>query len=84
MPRLVLGESCTASIKDFAIFPPHQKKKFIFQHTPILTVYIYYSVLKLLYVLEKVIFIKPLIIICECAYYDTAERNLLLRTPLAL
>ena len=27
MPRPVLGESCTTSIKDFAIFPPHQKKK---------------------------------------------------------
>ena len=27
MPRPVLGESCTSSIKDFAIFPPHQKKK---------------------------------------------------------
>ena len=27
MPRSVLGESCTPSIKDFAIFPPHQKKK---------------------------------------------------------
>ena len=26
MPRPVLGESCTKSIKDFAIFPPHQKK----------------------------------------------------------
>ena len=26
MPRPVLGESCTPSIKDFAIFPPHQKK----------------------------------------------------------
>ena len=24
---LGLGESCTKSIKDFAIFPPHQKKK---------------------------------------------------------
>ena len=23
----VLGESCTTSIKDFAIFPPHPKKK---------------------------------------------------------
>ena len=29
MPRLVLGESCTTSIKDFAIFPPHQKKNLI-------------------------------------------------------
>ena len=27
MPRPVLGESYTTSIKDFAIFPPHQKKK---------------------------------------------------------
>ena len=27
MPRPVLGESCTTSIKYFAIFPPHQKKK---------------------------------------------------------
>ena len=27
MPRPVLGESCTTSIKDFAIFPPHQKKR---------------------------------------------------------
>ena len=27
MPRPVLGESCTTSIKDFAIFPPHKKKK---------------------------------------------------------
>ena len=27
MPRPVLGESCTTSVKDFAIFPPHQKKK---------------------------------------------------------
>ena len=27
MPRPVLGESCTASMKDFAIFPPRQKKK---------------------------------------------------------
>ena len=27
MPRPVLGESCTTSIKDFAIFPPNQKKK---------------------------------------------------------
>ena len=27
MPRPVLGESCTTSIKDFATFPPHQKKK---------------------------------------------------------
>ena len=27
MPRPVLGASCTTSIKDFAIFPPHQKKK---------------------------------------------------------
>ena len=27
MPGPVLGESCTTSIKDFAIFPPHQKKK---------------------------------------------------------
>ena len=26
-PRPVLGESCTTSIKDFAIFPPRQKKK---------------------------------------------------------
>ena len=26
MPRPVLGESCTTSIKDFAIFPPHKKK----------------------------------------------------------
>ena len=26
MPRPVLGQSCTTSIKDFAIFPPHQKK----------------------------------------------------------
>ena len=26
-PRPVLGESCTTSIKDFDIFPPHQKKK---------------------------------------------------------
>ena len=25
MPRPVLGESCTTSIKDFAIYPPHQK-----------------------------------------------------------
>ena len=29
MPRPVLGESCTTSIKDFAIFPPHQKKIYI-------------------------------------------------------
>ena len=27
MPRPALGESCTTSIKDFAIFPPHQRKK---------------------------------------------------------
>ena len=27
MPSLVLGESCTTSIKDSAIFPPHQNKK---------------------------------------------------------
>ena len=27
MPRPVLGESCTTYIKDFAIFPPHQKNK---------------------------------------------------------
>ena len=27
MPRPVLGESCTPHIKDFTIFPPHQKKK---------------------------------------------------------
>ena len=27
MPRLVLGESCTTSIKDFAIVPPHEKKE---------------------------------------------------------
>ena len=27
MSRSVLGESCTTSIKDFAIFPPHQEKK---------------------------------------------------------
>ena len=27
MPRPALGESCTTSIKDFAIFPPHQKKR---------------------------------------------------------
>ena len=27
MPRLILGESCTTSIQDFAIFPPHKKKK---------------------------------------------------------
>ena len=27
MPRLVLGGSCATSLKDFAIFPPHQKKK---------------------------------------------------------
>ena len=27
MPRPVLGQSCTTSIKDFAIFPPHQKKE---------------------------------------------------------
>ena len=27
IPRPVLGESFTTSIKDFAIFPPHQKKK---------------------------------------------------------
>ena len=27
MPRPVLGESCTTSIKDFAIFPPYHKKK---------------------------------------------------------
>ena len=26
MPIPVLGESCTTSIKDFAIFPPHKKK----------------------------------------------------------
>ena len=26
MPRPVLGESSTTFIKDFAIFPPHQKK----------------------------------------------------------
>ena len=26
MPSLVLGESCTASMKDFAIFPSQQKK----------------------------------------------------------
>ena len=35
MPIPVLGESCTTSIKDFAIFPPHQKKKkkkSIFRH----------------------------------------------------
>ena len=30
MPRPVLGESCTTSIKDFAIFSPHQKKIYIF------------------------------------------------------
>ena len=27
MPRPVLGESCITSIRDFAIFPPHQKKE---------------------------------------------------------
>ena len=27
MPRPVLGESCTTSIKDLAIFLPHQKTK---------------------------------------------------------
>ena len=27
MPRPVLGESCTTSLKDFALFPPHQKIK---------------------------------------------------------
>ena len=27
MPRPVLGESCTTSIKDFAIFPSHPQKK---------------------------------------------------------
>ena len=27
MPRPALGESCTTSMKDFAIFPPYQKKK---------------------------------------------------------
>ena len=27
MPRPVLREFCTTSIKDFAIFPPHQEKK---------------------------------------------------------
>ena len=27
MPRPILGESCTTSIKDFTIFPPHQKKR---------------------------------------------------------
>ena len=27
MPSFILGESCTTSIKDFAIFPPRQKKK---------------------------------------------------------
>ena len=27
MPRPVLGESCTTSIKDFAMFPPQKKKK---------------------------------------------------------
>ena len=27
MPRSVLGESCTTSLQDFAIFPSHQKKK---------------------------------------------------------
>ena len=27
MPRPLLGVSCTTSIKDFAIFLPHQKKK---------------------------------------------------------
>ena len=26
MPRPALGESCTTSLKDFVIFPPHQKK----------------------------------------------------------
>ena len=26
MPRPILGESSTTSSKDFAIFPPHQKK----------------------------------------------------------
>ena len=26
MPRPILGESCTTSIKDFDIFPPHKKK----------------------------------------------------------
>ena len=26
MPIPVLGESCTMSIKNFVIFPPHQKK----------------------------------------------------------
>ena len=26
-PNVILGESCATSIKDFAIFPPHQKKK---------------------------------------------------------
>ena len=32
MPRPVLGESCTTSIKDFAIFPPHQKKRNVRDH----------------------------------------------------
>ena len=27
MPRPILGESCTTFIKDFAIFPHHQKIK---------------------------------------------------------
>ena len=27
IPSLVLGESCTTSIKDFAIFSPNKKKK---------------------------------------------------------
>ena len=26
MPRPFLGEFCTTSIKDFAIFPPHKQK----------------------------------------------------------
>ena len=32
IPIPVLGESCTTSIKDFAFFPPHQKKKKTIDH----------------------------------------------------
>ena len=38
MPRPVLGESCTLSIKYFAIFPPHQKKN-PNTHIPFLTIH---------------------------------------------
>ena len=50
MPRLVLGESCTTAIKDFAIFPPRQKQKKTITSTKVIQIYFLWKSWKLFFI----------------------------------